>query len=298
MDKPIVDRLTQKHRSVESDGWIHREPESPAQRGGTGLLFTCSIGFGVLLIAYDYHLQSGPVGFAMFGYVQLFLTFLAFLVHSFSKPFSAMRYNYCPDCARRTPYDPTQFKCLCGYTTPSVNRGLKIVVALALAFLLWTPIDSTAQSLPVTQVAPVEQDEAVPLVNAYDIYDEFFQKDMVAKDVTPEFLALVNKPSLELAVAAYQKQILNIATFMQAVRYYEATRGYYEDLLERKYALTLERNPQEFYRQMLAEFGYQDVTIELPEALQPYDPMALTNKNVADYLRRSLANLPTSPGGQ
>lgn len=263
--------LIKHDRKVNDDGWVHEAPRTPGD--GIETAGMCLIGFFSLCMMLIY----APIFAACILGLACILGPLFYLG-------SAKSANYCPECNRKTGYDPKQKRCLCGYQP----------IIAALCILVLGGAVSEASDFPVAPPRhQAESSTAAPKnANPYDVYESLFTKDMVAPDVTPEMLALMNYPSIDFAIAAYQRQILSIASFVEGARYYEAVRRYYEKKMEQDHGVTLSKSPRDFYKKLLAEFGYQDIHAELPAGLKPYDPLALTSENIAEYLRKMLGQMP------
>ena len=292
-----VEGYLHQERRVAEDGWIHDIAESPSERVSVGIIWLMFAGLAVFFPFYDYVWLRRPSGLGPLGLVTGAGAVIMLLLYQVGKPLSRFRYNYCPECNRRTDYNPKQSRCQCGYT-PGQDKHLHYVVGtVALLLLMTVPGLTEAQHVPVSSQAGDEQVASTSLVNPYEVYPSFFTKDQVARDVTPEFLNLVNQPTWEHAVIAYQKQVLNMATLMEGIRLFATVKGYYEDKIKTEQGLTLEQNPFEFYAAMLREFGYADIRIQLPDPLAKYDPFSLNPANVTRLLQRALEAAPNLPSG-
>jgi hypothetical protein len=128
------------------------------------------------------------------------------------------------------------------------------------------------------------------------VYPELFGPDAVAPDVTPEFRALVNHPSWENAVLAYQKQILGIVHVLEGIRLYEAVKRYYEDRIAQETGITMTESPDRYYQELLKRFGYADIRTPIPPHLEKYDVFSLSAENVTRLLLQKLSQVPTAPG--
>jgi hypothetical protein len=292
-----VEGYLHQERRVAEDGWIHDIAESPSERVSVGIIWLMFAGLAVFFPFYDYVWLRRPSGLGPLGLVMGAGTVIMLLLYQVGKPLSRFRYNYCPECNRRTDYNPKQSRCPCGYTLKRDHHLNHVVGIVAVLLLMTVPGLTEAQHVPVSSQAGDEQAASTSLVNPYEVYPSFITKDQVARDVTPEFLNLVNQPTWEHAVIAYQKQVLNMATLMEGIRLFAAVKGYYEDKIKTEQGLTLEQNPFEFYAAMLREFGYADIRIQLPDPLAKYDPFSLNPANVTRLLQRALEAAPNLPSG-
>jgi hypothetical protein len=276
-----------EERPIAADGWIHQEPLPPqyetAKTVGVGVVLALAV-----LLALCEMWQVGVT--LLVGYGVLRLAGLGIL------SVANRQHNYCPQCNRRTPYDPYQQKCLCGYTphpTRSQMAGVCLLGVLSGALLL--PVGVEAQSIPVGRgEAPVE---IVPQpVRPSAVYPELFGPDAVAPDVTPEFRALVNDPSWDKAVLAYQKQVLGIVHVLEGIRLFEAVKRYYEDRIAQETGITMAESPDRYYQELLKRFGYANIRTPVPPHLEKYDLFSLSAENVTRLLLQKLSQVPAAPG--
>jgi hypothetical protein len=276
-----------EERPIAADGWIHQEPLPPPYETAKTVGVAVVLILAVLLVLCE----MWPVSVVLLvGYG--FLRLLGGWVLSVAN----RQHNYCPQCNRRTLYDPYQKTCLCGYTPnrmTSLIAGICFLGALLGALLPLTGVEA--------QIVPVGRGEApaviVPQpVQPSAVYPELFGPDAVAPDVTPEFRALVNDPSWDKAVLAYQKQILGIVHVLEGIRLYEAVKRYYEDQIAQETGMTMDKSPDGYYQELLKRFGYADIRTPIPLHLEKYDLFSLSAENVTRLLLQKLSQVPMAPG--
>ena len=276
-----------EQRPIAADGWIHQEPLPPhyetAKTGGVVVVAVLAI-----ILALCEMWQVGLVLAACYGALRLMGVFVVSAANR--------QHNYCPECNRQTRYDPHQQKCLCGYTpNPTNSRIASVCLLAALSGALLLAPGVEAQNVPVGRTEePVEV--APSPVRPSEVYPEIFGKGAIAPDVTPEYRALVNDPSWDKAVVAYQKQILGIVHVLEGMRLYEAVKRYYEDQIAQETGITMAENPDQYYQELLKRFGYADIRTPIPSHLEKYDLFSLSAENVATLLRQKLSQVPVMPG--
>ena len=276
-----------KERPIAADGWIHEEPLPPqyamAKTAGVAVVLVLAV-----LLALCEMWPVSVVLLVGYGFLRLLGVWVLSVANR--------QHNYCPQCNRRTPYDPYQKTCLCGYTpTQTRSQMARACLLGVLSGVLLLPLGAEAQNIPVGRgEAPVE---IVPQpVRPSAVYPELFGPDAVAPDVTPEFRALVNDPSWDKAVLAYQKQVLGIVHVLEGIRLFEAVKRYYEDRIAQETGITMAESPDRYYQELLKRFGYADIRTPIPPHLEQYDLFSLSAENVTRLLLQKLSQVPAAPG--
>ena len=277
-------------RPISEDGWIHQEPLPPHYEWAKTWGPVVVVVLALILAAHE----AWPISVVLvlgYGAMRLMGVWVLSVANR--------QHNYCPQCNRQTRYDPHQNRCLCGYTPNRTTSHIAIIcLSVTLLGSLLLPIGTEAQTalkVPVgKEDAPVE---LVPKpVRPSEVYPELFGKDAVAPDVTPEFRALVNDPSWDKAVLAYQRQILGIVHVLEGIRLYEAVKRYYEDRIAQETGITMAESPDRYYQELLKRFGYADIRTPIPPHLEKYDLFSLSAENVSRLLLQKLSQIPATPG--